>query len=280
MNTNLIRREVERVTKEASFNLREDVLKCIRKAYKNERNRKAKLALGWIIENADIAKKERIAICQDTGFPMVFIEAGLDSGFLGRTVRAVTEAVEEAYKKNYLRASLVNPLQRKKPGYGPVLTHVEFNNKLKGLKITVFPKGFGSENKSRLKMFNPTADWRKIEDFILDAVKKAGPEACPPYIIGVGIGGSCDYSLLLAKKALIDKIDEPNADKSLSRLEDRLLKKVNALRIGPMGLGGSTTALAVKIRTHPTHIAGYPVGVNISCWALRSATVKIPDARF
>jgi fumarate hydratase subunit alpha len=137
------------------------------------------------------------------------------------------------------------------------------------------PKGFGSENKTTLKMFNPTVTTAEIENFIVDSVEKAGPEGCPPFIVGVGIGGTSDYALLLAKRALLERIDTPNPDIFLSNLEKRLFKKINALNIGPMGLGGRCTALAVKIKTAPTHIAGLPVGVNISCHALRSASISI-----
>lgn len=277
MDMKLIRRGIEKITYEASFNLRADVLRLIKKAYSREINKKAKRALSQIIENANFAKKERLAICQDTGLPIVFIEAGADVKISSGSIKIIENAIMQSYRKNYLRASLVCPLQRKSPGYRPALTHLEFNEKIKGLKLTVFPKGFGSENKTQLKMFNPTAGWSKIEDFIIEAVREAGPEACPPFIVGVGVGGTSDYALLLAKKALIGQIHKPNKDKSLADLENRLLKRINSLKIGPMGLGGRTTALAVRIKVHPTHIAGLPVGVNISCWALRSSSIKIKN---
>jgi len=275
MNVNIIRREVEKITCQASFNLRPDVLMLIKKAYRAEANKKAKCALSRVIENAKVAKRERLAICQDTGLPIVFIEAGADVKISSRVKKIIENAVMQSYRKNYLRASLVRPFQRKNPSYSPALTHLEFNEKMRGLRLTVFPKGFGSENKARLRMFNPTAAWSKVEDFIIEAVREAGPEACPPFIVGVGIGGTSDYALLLAKKVLVGEIHKPNKDKSLAGLENRLLKRINSLKIGPMGLGGMTTALAVKIKVHPTHIAGLPVGVNISCWALRSASVKL-----
>ena len=145
------------------------------------------------------------------------------------------------------------------------------------MTITIFPKGFGSENKSNLKMFNPTASLKQIEDFIVESVNAAGPESCPPFIVGVGIGGTSDTALLLAKKALLGRIDKPNPDKLLNGLEKQLLKRINASGIGPMGLGGKCSSLAVKIKKLPTHIAGLPVGVNISCHALRSASIRIND---
>lgn len=259
-------KKIEQAAAKANFVLREDVLKALKSAYKRETSKKARLALSWIIENAKLAKKEKLAICQDTGLPIVFIETKSADASL---VRAIKKSVASAYRKNYLRPSTVDPLKRGKPSYGQVITHVDFSSK-NGIKITILPKGFGCENKSQLKMFNPTASLEKIEDFIVKAVKEAGPEACPPFVVGVGIGGTSDYALLLAKKALLERIDKP-----LSSLEKRLLKKINSLNIGPMGLGGKTTALAVKIKKAPTHIAGLPVGVNISCHALRSATVSI-----
>lgn len=275
MNISRIKKETERITKQANFNLRRDVLTALQKACSKERNKKAKLALGWILENAKIARKEELAICQDTGLPVIFIEAGLEITVSSELVEAIKQAVESAYRKFYLRKSLVNPLHRKNSGYRGAITHLEFNRKLTGLKITVFPKGFGSENKSRLKMFDPTAGYEEIENFVVESVRLAGPESCPPFIVGVGIGGVSDSALLLAKKALIEKINKPNPDKSLALLERRILKKINSLNIGPMGLGGKVSALAVKVKILPTHIAGLPVGVNISCWALRSADLRI-----
>ena len=271
----LIRREVERITADANFNLRKDVLSLIKRAYGDEKNKKAKLALSWIIENAKIARKERLALCQDTGLPLIFIEVGKSTKISSEVIKAIEESVERAYKKNYLRKSLVDPLVRVNPSYKGALVYVDFNPKKKGSRITVFPKGFGSENKSRLCMFNPTVELGAIEDFIVDSVKKAGPSACPPFIVGVGIGGTSEQALLLAKKSLVGGIDKPNKDKQLASIERKLLKRINSLKIGPMGLGGKATCLAVKINKAPTHIAGLPVGVNISCWALRSASIRV-----
>ncbi|MDD4954507.1 MAG: fumarate hydratase [Candidatus Omnitrophica bacterium] len=264
--------DIESLVKEANFSLRKDVKKLLAKAYAVETNRKAKKALGLILENSDIAKKENLAICQDTGLPVIFIEAGSNEALSGKVIKNIEQEVSSAYRRNYLRPFAVSPLLRKHPSYKGVITHVEFNPGKKGVTITIFPKGFGSENKSRLKMFNPTADFSEIEDFVIESVKKAGPEACPPFVVGIGIGGTSDYALLLAKKALIGRVDLPSKDGFLKNTEERLLKKINALGIGPMGLGGRTTVLAVKIKTAATHIAGLPVGINISCHALRSAS--------
>jgi len=275
MNIAKIKKEVEKAVAKASFNLRADVAKLLKLSLRSEKKKEAKQALKWILENARIAEAEGIAICQDTGLPIVFIEAGGNIKVSASLIEAIKEAVKDGYRKNYLRPFVVDPLLREKPSYEGIIYHLDFTPKRKGLKIILFPKGFGSENKSTLKMFNPTVSFKQIEDFIVESVKAAGPESCPPFVIGVGIGGTSDEALLLAKKALLVRVDKPNREKSLNSLEKRLLKRINALGIGPMGLGGKCTALAVKIKKAPTHIAGLPVGVNIGCHALRSATVII-----
>jgi len=267
-----IEKQIERIVKEANFALRKDVLALLNKAYIHETNKKAQNALALILENAKIAKKEELAICQDTGLPIIFIEIGKNKSIFSSFIETIEKAVIASYKNNYLRASVVSPFDRSNPSYNGVISHVEFSPQIKGVKVTIFPKGFGSENKSRLKMFSPTASFEEIEDFILESIQIAGPESCPPFVVGVGIGGTSDTALLLAKKALIERVDKKNKDKFIDKLEERLLKRINSLNIGPMGLGGKNTCLAVKIKTVPTHIAGLPVGVNISCHALRSAT--------
>ncbi|MCK9614142.1 MAG: fumarate hydratase [Candidatus Omnitrophica bacterium] len=274
---NPLKCDIELLVKEANFSLRRDVSKLLNRAYRAETNKKAKKALSWILGNADIAKKQDLAICQDTGLPIIFIEVGNNKSISCVCVKNIEQEVSLAYRKNYLRPFSVSPLCRITPSYKGVITHVDFNPAKRGIKVTVFPKGFGSENKSQLKMFNPTVEVTEIEDFIVESVAKAGPEACPPFIVGVGIGGTSDEALLLAKKALLAGIDLPNKDRLLNNLEKRLLKKINALGIGPMGLGGTHTALAVKIKTVPTHIAGLPVAINISCHALRSASCELKN---
>jgi len=275
MNIAKVKKEVEKAVAKASFKLRSDVAKLLKAGLRSEKKKEAKQALKWILENAGIAEAQRIAICQDTGLPVVFIEAGGDIKVSASLIEAIKAAVADGYRKNYLRPSVVDPLLRGKSSYLGMIYHLDFSPKQKGLKITIFPKGFGSENKSALKMFNPTVSFKQIEDFIVESVKAAGPESCPPFVIGVGIGGTSDEALLLAKKALLERVDKPNREKSLNNLEKKLLKRINALGIGPMGLGGKCTALAVKIKKTPTHIAGLPVGVNISCHALRSAAIRI-----
>lgn len=251
----------------ANLVLRKDVLQALKNAFLKETNKRAKDVLGAIIKNAFIAQEEKIAICQDTGFPVVFLEIGVNLRIPGDLKLVINKGIESGYKKGYLRNSIIkDPLRRGKSGYLPAIIHTDIvgGNKL---KITVLPKGFGCENKSRLKMFKPTAKISEIKEFVLETVKLAGPDACPPYIVGVGIGGTADYASLLAKKSLLNKIVKPR-----TKLEQELLISINKLNIGPMGLGGKATALAVNIETYPTHIAGLPVAVNISCHALRSAT--------
>jgi fumarate hydratase subunit alpha len=257
-----------RLCAEANFILRPDVLMALRQAFKREKSHRAKKILKAILDNAAYAKKEKLAICQDTGMGVVFVELGQEVNVTGDLNAAINQDIEAGYKKYCLRNSIVrDPLLRGKALFSPGIIHTDI---VKGdqIKLTLLPKGFGCENKSQLKMFKPTASIKEIQDFVVKAVKDAGPDACPPYIIGVGIGGTAEYAGILAKKALLRKISSKN-----SKLEQDLLKQINKSKIGPMGLGGVNTALAVHLQTHPTHIAGLPVSVNISCHALRSASV-------
>ncbi|MBL7197899.1 MAG: fumarate hydratase [Candidatus Omnitrophica bacterium] len=274
INIEAITKIVIQLCAEANINLREDVLSALKTAYRKETNSRARKALKAIIQNASIARKERLAVCQDTGLPIVFLEVGQDIKFVGGDLnKAIQRGIDSGYRKASLRNSIVrDPIDRKAAsGFSPGIIHIDF---VKGsrLKITVLPKGFGCENKTKMCMFNPTAELDKIKKFIIDAVKNAGADACPPFVIGIGIGGTADTANLLAKKALLRKISKNNSLKNIERLEKDLLNKINKLNIGPLGLGGKTTALAVNIETYPTHIAGLPVAVNISCHALRSAT--------
>jgi fumarate hydratase subunit alpha len=261
-----ITKAVMELVKRANFTLRRDVLLGLRKAYISEKNLRPKKILKAILDNAAYAQKENLAICQDTGMPVVFVEIGQELKITGNLKAAVNRGIENGYKKYYLRNSVViDPLLRGKPGFSPAILHLDIVGGDK-IKITLLPKGFGCENKSQLKMFKPTSGIEEIKQFIVEAVKNAGPDACPPYVVGVGIGGSADYASIMAKKALLVKLSAKP-----SKLEKDLLKQINKTGLGPMGLGGKTTALAVKILTYPTHIAGLPVSVNISCHALRSA---------
>jgi len=259
----------------ANLYLRKDVLSALKKAFGRETNKRAKRSMKAILDNAAVAKLEKIAICQDTGMPVVFVEIGREVKITGDLKSAINKGVASGYRRAYLRDSIIeNPLSRGSAGGAPAIIHIDIAGG-NTLKLTVLPKGFGCENKSALKMFKPTAKLAEIKDFIVGAVQNAGPDACPPYVVGVGIGGTADYAPLLAKKALLRKIGVHSPQSIVHRLEQQLFKEVNKLNIGPMGLGGKTTALAVHIETYPTHIAGLPVAVNLSCHALRSATLTL-----
>jgi fumarate hydratase subunit alpha len=277
INSAIIQQAVAELCIKANTRLRPDVLLALKKAYRKENKVRPKEILRAIIRNAAIASKDGLAICQDTGLPCVFVELGQDLKVVGDIKAAINKGVAAGYKKGHLRNSIVSdPFSRDKPGYNPAIIHLDL---VKGnrLRLVVLPKGFGCENKSRLSMFNPTTSLERIKQFVIDCVKEAGPDACPPYIVGVGIGGTADYACLLAKKALLRKITsiEHRASSIEHKLEQDLLKQINRLNIGPMGLGGKATCLGVNIQTYPTHIAGLPVAVNISCHALRSATTVL-----
>jgi fumarate hydratase subunit alpha len=265
-----ITQAVMELVRRANFSLRSDVLLVLRQAYGKEKNRRAKTILKAILDNADYARKESLAICQDTGMPVVFVQIGQDLRISGNLKTAINQGIKAGYKKYSLRNSIVlDPLFRGKPEFSPCILHIDMVAGDK-IKLILLPKGFGCENKSQLKMFKPTCSRKEIEEFIVNAVKSAGADACPPYVVGVGIGGSADYSGILAKQALLAKLSVRR-----SKFENYLLKQINRTGIGPMGLGGKTTALALKILTYPTHIAGLPVSVNISCHALRSAEIVL-----
>ncbi|MCG2713149.1 MAG: fumarate hydratase [Candidatus Omnitrophica bacterium] len=276
ISAKIISKAVDALCLKANTELRGDVLSLLKKAKRLEKNRLAATALAAIIKNADIALKEKLAICQDTGMPVVFVEMGCNVHIKENITDIINKAVERGYASNYLRASIQkDPVFRnEKLVYSPAIIHVDI---VKGnkLKITLLPKGFGSENKSKVKMLIPTLTLDEIENFIVESVKEAGAGACPPYFVGVGIGGTQDFAALMAKKALLMPFNKLNKNKKLSQMQTRLIKKINALDIGPFGLGGKNTALGLNIKTYPTHMAGMPVAVNISCHALRSASVTI-----
>jgi fumarate hydratase subunit alpha len=267
-----IREVVTELCLKANFELRRDVLKALKVALEKETTPRARNLLKALIENAALAKKKRIAICQDTGIVSIFLEIGDDIVIFGDLEEALHKGVEDAYKKGYLRKSVVDdPLIRKNTNTNaPCIIHTDI---VKGdkLKVMVSPKGFGSENKSAIKMLRPTASESDIIGFVTEVVKLAGPDACPPYVLGVGIGGTFDHAAHLSKRALLRSVGSGNRKRHFRRLEKDILKAVNSLGIGPMGLGGKTTALGVNIEEFPTHIAGLPVAVSVSCHATRSA---------
>ena len=279
-----IAKAVESLCIAASHELPIDVLAALKKAAQIETNPAAAKILSQLIENARIAKEQKIPLCQDTGLAVVFVEQGADvavEGQGGKTlVDAINAGVAAGYEKGYLRKSVVaEPLRRttddgRQMSYAPAIIHYTAVSGDK-LKITVMAKGGGCENKSCFKMFRPTADRSEIIDWVVSVVKAAGADACPPFIVGVGIGGDFELSCLLSKKALLRDMGEENSNKFYADLESDLLSAVNALGLGPQGLGGDTTALAVQVETAPCHIASLPVAVNIECHSHRHKSVVI-----
>lgn len=269
--------EAEKITEvvknlflDLNFNISEDILIGLKDAYTKSQNETEKYILDCLFKNHEIAKNDNIAICQDTGMAVLFIEYGDEVCVKGFS-EAVNEGVKLAYSEGYLRKSVVNdPLfERKNTNNNtPAIIHTEIVSGDK-IKITAAAKGFGSENMSNIKMFNPTASAEEISSFIIETVKKAGPNPCPPTVIGVGIGGTFEKCAILAKKATLRPINTRNTDIRYAELENKLLDEINKLDIGCGGFGGNTSALAVNIENYPTHIAGLPVAVNISCHATR-----------
>jgi len=268
-----IRDTVRDLSLKANFELRKDILKAVRDAHSRETNPRAKKTLKSLIENARLARSKGLALCQDTGMVAVFLEIGREVALAGGSLEdAVNDGVLDAYDKGCLRKSVVaDPILRNNTKTNtPCVIHTDI---VEGdrIKITVSPKGFGSENKSKIKMFKPTAAIDEIKQFIMDVVKEAGPDACPPLVIGVGMGGTFEHAAYLSKKALLRPIDERNRTRHLAGLEKELLREINSLGIGPMGLGGKTTVLGINIIASPTHIAALPVAVNVGCHVTRSA---------
>ena len=268
---------VERLCIEANEQLPEDIKNAIHRCRACEDWEIAQGVLDQIITNFEIAGEERVPICQDTGMACVFLEIGQDVHITGGDLReAVDEGVRRGYDKGYLRKSVVrDPVRRGNTGDNtPAMLYTEI---VPGeqIKVTVGPKGFGSENMSAIRMFKPSAGIAGIKDFILETVENAGPNPCPPMVVGVGIGGTFDKCALLAKKALMRSTEERNPDPYYAALEEEMLEKINQLGIGPQGFGGRTTALALNIETMPTHIAGMPCAVNINCHVTRHKTEVI-----
>ena len=259
---------------EANCRLPEDMRRSIENARNEEKWDTARGILDKIIENYNIADEKFVPICQDTGVCCVFLKIGTDVHIEGDLIEAVNEGVRRGYRDGYLRKSVVgDPLRRVNTGDNtPAMLYTELVPGDK-LELTVAPKGFGSENMSKLAMLKPSDGVEGVKDFVVKTVEEAGPNPCPPIVVGVGIGGTFDKAALLAKKALMRSTDERNKDEYYAALEAELLDRINALGIGPHGFGGRTTALAVNIETMPTHIAGLPVAVNINCHVTRHRTV-------
>jgi len=275
---------VESLCIAAGYELPDDVLVALEQAAQKETTPAAAKILNQLIENARLAKDESIPLCQDTGLAVVFVDCGADvavkppAGAKQMTlVDAINAGVEAGFRKGYLRASVVaDPLNIRKntSSNTPAIIHHTIAPGEK-LKLTVMLKGGGSENKSRFKMFRPTAKRQQIIDWVVDVVKSAGADACPPFIVGVGIGGDFELSCLLSKKALIRNITQKNSDEFYAELETDLLRGINALGLGPQGLGGDTTALACLVETAACHIASLPVAVNIECHSHRHKSAII-----
>jgi fumarate hydratase subunit alpha len=269
-----IRDIVAQMCVDAAYNLSEDVLTAFDRAQETETAPAAKEIIGLLKENARIAREEHIPICQDTGIAIFFVEIGQDlrikNGFI---VDAINEGVRKGYKEGYLRKSVVDPLTRKNTGDNtPAIIYPELVPGDK-LKISFMPKGAGSENMSVIRMLRPTEGLEGIRNFVLECVRKAGANPCPPVVIGVGIGGDFEKAALIAKKALLRPVGSPNTRLELASLEELLLKAVNRTGIGPEGLGGNVTAMAVHVESFPCHIASLPVAVNINCHAARHKTI-------
>lgn len=272
---------VESLCISACYELNEDMLSALETAANKESNPEAAEILKKLIENARIAKDERIPLCQDTGLTVVFVEQGSDVAVKsgdGRTLYdAINAGVKRGYEKGYLRKSIVEEPLKQRSNTGTNTPAVIHQAVVPGdkLKITVMAKGGGCENKSQFKMFKPTAETAEIIEWLVDVVRQAGADACPPFVVGVGIGGDFELSCLLSKKALLRNIGEKNRDEFYAKLETDLLAKVNGLGIGPQGFGGDTTALACMIETAACHIASLPVAVNIECHSHRHKSAVI-----
>lgn len=268
---------VARLCVKANEYLPEDVKCAIKKCREKEDWDTAKGVLDQIIENFEIAEGTQVPICQDTGMACVFLEIGQDVHIVGGDLsEAVNEGVRQGYREGYLRKSVVaDPIRRGNTGDNtPAMIYTEIVPGEK-IKITMGPKGFGSENMSAIRMLKPSAGLQGIKDFIIETVEAAGPNPCPPMVVGVGIGGTFDKAALLAKKALMRPLDSSNPDPYYADLEVELLEKINELGIGPQGFGGRTTAIGLNIETMPTHIAGMPCAVNINCHVTRHQTEVI-----
>lgn len=268
---------VARLCVKANEYLPEDVKCAIKKCREKEDWDTAKGVLDQIIENFEIAEENQVPICQDTGMACVFLEIGQDVHIVGGDLQeAVNEGVRQGYKEGYLRKSVVaDPIRRGNTGDNtPAMIYTEIVPG-ENIKITLGPKGFGSENMSAIRMLKPSAGLQGIKDFIIETMETAGPNPCPPMVVGVGIGGTFDKAALLAKKALMRPLDSSNPDPYYADLEEELLEKINELGIGPQGFGGRTTAIGLNIETMPTHIAGMPCAVNINCHVTRHQTEVI-----
>ncbi|MDY6855780.1 MAG: fumarate hydratase [Thermodesulfobacteriota bacterium] len=268
--------KVKKLSVEANYDLPEDVYAALKKAKAEEKSALGISILDQIIKNADIARKEKIPMCQDTGVAVVFVELGEDVHISGGSLKeAIIEGIKQGYKEGYLRKSMCHPITRKNTGDNtPPIIHIDIVPGEK-LRIIVVPKGGGSENMSRVTMLTPSDGIEGIKNFVLDRIRESGGNPCPPTIVGIGIGGTFEYAAFLAKKALLRPVGEPNKEPELAKLENQILNAINRMGIGPMGLGGMVTALAVHVELAPCHIASLPLAVNLGCHANRHKEITI-----
>lgn len=269
--------EVERMCIEGNYFIGKEVLDKIKEAYAKEESEVGKNILGQIIENDEIAANEQVPMCQDTGIVVVFLEVGTEVRISGDIYAAINEGVRRGYEKGYLRKSVVkDPLDRvNTKDNTPAVIHTTLVPGSDKVKIVVAPKGGGSENMSALRMLKPSDGIEGIKKLVVETIKNAGGNPCPPIIVGVGIGGNFEKSAILAKKAVLRDINDKSSSPINAKLEEELLELINKTGVGPLGLGGRTTALAVKVETYPCHIAALPVAININCHAARHKEVEL-----
>ncbi len=266
---------VSKTVVEANIKAPDDVLRAFENAFKTETSPAGREIMGQLLENIELAGKTGLPLCQDTGLAVFFVEMGSDCRVEGDLYQAINEGVRQGYEKGYLRKSACHPLTRKNTGDNtPAIIHMDLVPGDK-IRIRFMAKGGGSENMSRATMLTPAQGWEGIKKFVVNRVAEAGPNPCPPTIVGVGIGGTFDYAPILAKKALFRPLDQKNRDPEIAVMENELLAAVNNLGIGPMGMGGNTTSLGVKIEMAPCHIASLPLAVNIQCHSARHKEVII-----
>lgn len=266
------------IYKQAAIILPEDIVNALKKAYDNEKSDIARLNIKSILKNLELAQENEVPMCQDTGLPIIFVKLG--NVEVENLEQGIIDGVKMATENVPLRTNVVDPLTRQNTGNNIGKGIPQINVELTSepvLELTVFPKGFGSENNNKLAMLLPGEGTNGIKKFFKKSIISAGGKPCPPTVIGVGIGGSSDMVMKLAKKALLRPIDEKNPDPRLAQLEDELVDIANDTGIGPMGLGGNTTVLGVNVELADTHTAGFPVGICVQCWAARHATCTLTD---
>lgn len=272
-----IRETVERLCQEANYYLPDDVVAALKNARQREEAPRAQQVLGTILQNAEIAGRDKVALCQDTGTTVIFLDIGQDAHVRGDLNQAIHDGVSRGYKSGFLRSSMVRQPFSRRLNTGdntPPVVHTEI---VPGdrLKITLMPKGGGCENMSRMVILRPGEGRKGVSDFVLRTVEESGGNPCPPVIVGVGVGGTAEYVMFLAKRSLLRKVGQHNSDPEVAELEDELLERINATGIGPQAWGGRTTALAVNVETYPSHITALPVGVNIQCHSARFKTAEL-----